>query len=146
MSCSAALSFYVLQKFTIPRGVYLIAINPVHHKFRQQCLGLWLCNSREAERLVDRGIGLPVARNARWFRAVVELAGVFQPASAHMLYETAVDLFRRATTFTPVEDKFGAHRLGENNIDAGLRQNVQRVLTRYPVPTEGRRYTDFKRL
>jgi len=136
----------VLQKFTIPRGVYLIAINPVHHKFRQQCLGLWLCNPREAECLVDRGIGLPVARDARWFRAVMELTGVFQPASAHMLYETAVDLFRRATTFTPVEDKFGAHRLGENNVDARLRQNVQRVLTRYPVPTEGRRYTDFKRL
>ena len=126
--------------------MYLIAINPVHHKFRQQCLGLWLCNSREAERLVDRGIGLPVARNARWFRAVVELAGVFQPASAHMLYETAVNLFRRTTAFTPVEDEFGAHRLGENNIDAGLRQNVQRVLTRYPVPTKGRRDTDFKRL
>ncbi|GIR90268.1 MAG: hypothetical protein CM15mP89_2730 [Gammaproteobacteria bacterium] len=54
-----------------------------------------------------------------------------------MLYETAIDLFRRTTALTPVEDKFGAHRLGENNIDAGLRQNVQRVLTRYPVPAKG---------
>ena len=76
----------------------------------------------------------------------MELTGVFQPASAHMLYETAVDLFRLATTFTPVEDKFGAHRLGENNIDAGLRQNIQRILTRHPVPAEGRRHTYFKRL
>ena len=61
-----------------------------------------------------------------------------------MLYETAVDLFGRTTAFTPVEDKFGAHRLGENNIDAGLRQNIQRILTRHPVPAEGRRHTDFK--
>ena len=76
----------------------------------------------------------------------MELAGVFQPASAHMLYETAVDLFRRTTAFTPVEDKFSAYRLGENNIDAGLRQNVQRILTRYPVPAKGRWHTDFKRL
>ena len=54
----------------------------------------------------------------------MKLVGVFQPASAHMLYETAVDLFGRTTSFIPVEDKFGAHRLGENDIDAGLRQNV----------------------
>ena len=104
--------------------MYLVAIHPVHHKFGQQCLGLWLCNSREAQCLVDRCIGLPVARDARGFRAVVKLTGVFQPASAHMLYEAAVDLFGRTTAFTPVEDKFGAHRLGENDIDAGLRQNV----------------------
>ena len=63
-----------------------------------------------------------------------------------MLYEAAVDLFGRTTALTPVEDKFGAHRLGEDNIDAGLRQNIQRILTRHPVPAEGWRYTDFKRL
>ena len=116
--------------------MYLITVHPVHHKFGEQGLCFGLFNTRQPQCLKNGGIGLPVARNPRGFRAVMHLAGVLEPASAHMLDEATVDLSWWSASLAPVEDEFCSHRFGKDDIDACLSQYVERVLTGCPVAPE----------
>ena len=127
----------MLQKFTVPRGVYLIAVHPVHHKFGEQGLSFGLFDARQSQRFINRGVGFPVARNPRWLGAVMHLTGVLQPASANMFDEATVDLSWRTASLTPVEDKFCPHRFRKDDIDVCLRQNIECVLAGCPVAVKG---------
>ena len=75
---------------------------------------------------------------------MMHLAGVFQPAPSDMLDEAGVDFPRGTATLTPVKDKFRAHGLGKDNIDARLRQNIQGILTGYPISPKRQWCADFK--
>jgi len=123
----------VLQKFTVPGGVYLVTVHPVHHKFGEQGLCLGLFDACQPQCLKNGRIGLPIARNPRGFRAVMHLTGVLEPASADMLDEATIDLSRWSAPLAPVEDEFCSHRFGKDDIDACLSQYVERVLTGRPV-------------
>jgi len=103
-----------------------------------------LFDARQPQCLKNGRIGLPVARNPRRFRAVMHLAGVLEPAPAHMLDEATVHLFWRAAAFTPVEDELRSHRFRKDDIDVCLRQNVERVLAGCPVAVKGCRCADFE--
>ena len=74
----------------------------------------------------------------------MHLAGVLQPAPAHMFDEATVHLFRRATPLAPVEDEFSSHRFRKDDVDVCLRQNVERVLAGCPVAPERGWGGDFK--
>ena len=74
----------------------------------------------------------------------MHLAGVLQPAPAHMFDEATVHLFRRATPLAPVEDEFSSHRFRKDDVDVCLRQNVERVLAGCPVAVKGRRSADLE--
>ena len=89
--------------------MYLITVYPVHHKFGEQCLRISLFDARQPQRLIDRGIGFPVAGYSRGLRAVMHLAGVLQPAPADMFDEATVYLFWRAAPLTPVQNEFCSH-------------------------------------
>ena len=114
--------------------MYLITVHPVHHKFGEQGLRFGLFNTRQPQCLKNGRIGLPVARNPRGLRTVMHLAGVLEPAPAHMLDETTVDLSWWSAPLAPVEDEFCSHRFGKDDIDACLSQYVERVLAGCPVP------------
>ena len=107
-------------------------------------MGIGLFDARQPQGLIHRGVGLPVARNARGLCAVTHLAGVLQPTPAHMLDEATVDLFWRAAAFTPVEDELSSHRFRKNNVDVCLRKNIERVLAGCPVAIKGRPCADLK--
>ena len=74
----------------------------------------------------------------------MHLAGVLQPAPAHMFDEPTVHLFRRATPLAPVEDEFSSHRFRKDDVDICLRQNIERVLAGCPVAVKGRRCGDLE--
>ena len=74
----------------------------------------------------------------------MHLAGVLQPAPAHMFDEATVHLFRRAAPLAPVEDEFSSHRFRKDDVDVCLRQNVERVLAGCPVAVKGRRCGDLE--
>ena len=107
-------------------------------------MGIGLFDARQPQGLIHRGVGLPVARNARRFCAVMHLASVLQPAPAHVLDEATVDLFRWATPLTPIEDEFSSHRFCKDDVDVCLRQNIERVLTGCPVAVKGCRRCDLE--
>jgi len=75
---------------------------------------------------------------------VVHLARVFKPPPAHMLHKTGVHLFWWAAALAPVQDEFGPDRFGKHDVDVGLGQNIESVLTGHPVATKGRGRCDFK--
>ena len=75
---------------------------------------------------------------------MVHLAGVFQPAPSDVLDEAGIHFLRGAATLTPVEDKFRAYGLCKDNIDTRLRQNIEGILTRYPVPAKWQWCADFE--
>ena len=124
--------------------MHLITVHPVHHKFREQSLRIGRFDARQPQGLIHRGIGFPVARNARGLGAVMHLAGVLEPAPAHMLDEATVHLFWRAAPLTPVEDELSSHRFRKDDVDICLRQNIERVLAGCPVAVKGRRCADFE--
>ena len=74
----------------------------------------------------------------------MHLAGVFQPTPSDMFDEAGIHFLWGAATLTPVKDKFRAHGLGKDNIDIRLRQNIEGILTRYPVPTKWQWCADFE--
>ena len=74
----------------------------------------------------------------------MHLAGVLEPAPAHMLDEATVHLLWRAASLTPVEDELSSHRFRKDNVDVCLRQNIERVLTGCPVAVKGRRCADLE--
>ena len=61
-----------------------------------------------------------------------------------MFDEAAVHLFWRATPLTPVEDELSPNRFRKEEVDACLRQNVERVLAGCPVAVKGRWRCDLK--
>ena len=103
-----------------------------------------LFDARQPQGLIHRGIGFPVARNARGLGAVMHLAGVLQPAPAYMLDEATVHLFWRAAPLTPVQNEFSPHRFRKDDVDVCLRQNIERVLTGCPVAVKGCRRADLE--
>ena len=74
----------------------------------------------------------------------MHLAGVSQPAPPDMFDEAGIHFLRGAATLTPVKDKFRAYGLCKDNIDTRLRQNIEGILTRYPVPAKWQWCTDFE--
>ena len=63
-----------------------------------------------------------------------------------MLHKTSVHLFWWAAAFAPVQNEFGPDRFGKHDVNVGLGQNIERVLTGHPVSTKGRGCCDFKRV
>ena len=124
--------------------MYLITVHPVHHKFGEQCLRISLFDPCQPQRLIDRGIGFPVARYSRGLRAVMHLAGVLQPAPANMFDEATVHLFWRAAPLTPVQNEFRSHRFCKDDVDVRLSQYLERVLAGCPVAVKGRRCGDLE--
>ena len=66
----------MLQKLAIPRGMHFVAVEPIHHKFWQQRLGILLRDARQSKGVIDRHIGLPVSRYAGRLRAVMYLTSM----------------------------------------------------------------------
>ena len=61
-----------------------------------------------------------------------------------MLHEAAVNFLGRATALTPIQHELCPHRVGECCINTRLGQDIQSVLTGFPVLTEGHRGADFE--
>ena len=61
-----------------------------------------------------------------------------------MLHEAAVNFLGRTTALTPVQHELCPHRVGECHINTRLGQDIQGVLTGFPVLTEGRWCADFE--
>ena len=106
------------------------------------CISLF--DPRQSQRLIDRGIGFPVARYSRGLRAVMHLAGVLQPAPANMFDEATVNFFWRAAPLTPVQNEFCSHRFCKDDVDVRLSQYLERVLAGCPVAVKGRRSADLE--
>ena len=61
-----------------------------------------------------------------------------------MFHKARIHFLGWPATLTPIKDELGAHGLGKDNIDPSLRQNIERILARHPVPAKGQRLIDFK--
>ena len=103
-----------------------------------------LFDARQPQRLIDRGIGFPVARYPRGLRAVMYLAGVLQPAPPHMLDEATIDLSWWSASLAPVQNEFRSHRFCKDDVDVRLSQYLERVLAGCPVAVKGRRSADLE--
>ena len=66
----------MLQKLAVPRSVYFIAVEPIHHKLGQKCLGILFRDAGQSEGVIDRHVGLPVSWYAGWLRAVMYLTSM----------------------------------------------------------------------
>lgn len=66
----------MLQKLAVPRGVHFVAVEPIHHEFWQQCLGILLRDAGQSKGVIDRHVGLPVPCYAGRFCAVVYLTSM----------------------------------------------------------------------
>ena len=66
----------MLQKLAVPRSVYFIAVEPIHHKLWQQCLGIVFRDAGQSKGVIDRHVGLPVPWYAGWLRAVMYLTSM----------------------------------------------------------------------
>ena len=126
--------------------MHFVTVDPVHHKLWQERTGVLLRDTGQTERFIYRRVGLPVSGNACGLRTVVHLAGVFKPPPTYMFDKTGIHFFGRTAALAPIQDEFRPDRFGKHNVDIGLSQNIESVLTGHPVAAEGDRRGDFKRV
>ena len=77
--------FHVLDKFSIPGRVRLIAVFPVYDEFRQQSAGKMLIDMGKTQDIKDIASRLPLLVDTLWLRAVRQARGIFSPLNAYVL-------------------------------------------------------------
>jgi hypothetical protein len=85
-----------------------------------------------------------VAGNATRLGAVLQLAGMAQPAASDMLDKSAIDFPWRSASLTPVKHELCPNRIRKSRINSRLSQYIEGVLTRDPVLAKRRRRADFE--